>query len=241
MKKAICVLLLALGGAIALLPFVLFLILYEVGDELLLTSVSPGGTYTVEVHRINPGAWDPFSIQCFRIDGSRKERIYTCRGEEDAELTWLTEDTVRINTVALNLAEGETYFGDLGKPESFTFDIRIRAEDVSGIRLEYLLGEEPIGGQSVSGCPRGDEAVPLRGAVTFSFKHRQDIPLLEQLEQEAFGIIPTVDAQGTCILLPFLFQWQADWGGAYRFILSGNAEDGFSFAPDFDGCSVLSP
>ena len=85
----------------------------EVGDELLLTSVSPTGAYELEVHLINPGATEPHYIHVLRTDGGRNERIYNVRGEEDAEVTWLSDEVVRINTVTLNVPAGETYKADM--------------------------------------------------------------------------------------------------------------------------------
>lgn len=242
MKKIIPVL---LGAAVLvsllqyILPLIVFLSVYEVGDELLVTSTSPGGTYTIEAHRINPGAWEPFSIQCFRTDGGKKERIYTCRGEEEAEIIWLTEDTVRINSVALNLAGGETYFGDLGKPEVFSVIVAVRGEDVYGLTAEYALGRQPLGKQRVSGVKLPNETVRVFGQLTFHFQHRQAISLMEQLAQEPFGIVLTVDAKGGVTELPFLYEWPAEWEHTYRFTLTGSPADGFTLTPDFDGCTVL--
>ena len=246
MKKIIPVLLGLLGAAALLtilmqyiLPLIVLLSVYEVGDELLVTSTSPGGTYTIEAHRINPGATEPFSIQCFRTDGGKKERIYTCRGEEEAEIVWLTEDTVRINTVALNLAGGETYFGDLGKPEVFSVIVAVRAEDVYGLEAEYALGRQPLGGQRVSGVKLPNETVRVFGQLRFDFSHRQAIPLMEQLAQEPFGIVLTVDAKGGVARLPFLYEWPAEWEHTYRFTLTGSPAAGFVLTPDFDGCTVV--
>ena len=246
MKKIIPVLLGLLGAAALLtilmqyvLPLIVFLSFWEVGDELLMTSTSPGGTYTVEAHRINPGATEPFSIQCFRTDGGKKERIYTCRGEEEAEIVWLTEDTVRINSIALNLAGGETYFGDLGKPEVFSVVVAVKAEDVYRLEAEYALGRQPLGRQSVSGVKLPNETVRVFGQLRFDFSHRQAIPLMEQLAQEPFGIVLTVDAKGGVARLPFLYEWPAEWEHTYRFTLTGSPADGFVLTPDFDGCTVL--
>lgn len=245
MKKFLPVLL-GLGGAALLvillryvLPLVILLSIYRVGDELLLTSVSPGGTYTIEVHRINPGATDPFSIHCFRTDGGRKERIYTCRGEEEATLVWLTEDTVRINTVALNLAGGETYFGDLGRPESFTVEVAVKAEGVHRLEAEYALGRNPLGRQSVSGVKLPGETVRVFGQLSFLFQHRMSVPLMEQLAEAPFGVVLTVDSRDGLIRLPFLYEWPAEWGRTYRFTLTRSPEAGYTLTPDFDGCTVL--
>lgn len=233
-----------LGGVLlCFLPYsialILFLTAFEVGDEHLLTSASPTGAYVLEVHRINPGATEPFSIHVFRIDGEHSERIYAARGEDEAELVWLSGDTVRINTVALDLAARETYTGDLDDPEAVKVIIDVQAEGVSGFEMEYAIGRQLLGGQSVAGVWDPGQAFRSGDTFTFSFEHRRDIPLFESLRDGAFGVIPTVYTAGGALQLPFLYEWAAEWEQTRRFTLTGSADSGFTLTPADAGCAVL--
>lgn len=210
------------------------------GDELLLTSVSPTGAYVLEVHRINPGATEPYHIRVLRTDGGRSERIYNVRGEEDAEVTWLSDEVVRINTVTLNIPVGETYQGDARHPESLRVSIDVQAEGVYGLEMEYAIARDFLGGQSVVSAWDPDEPLPPGECVHFNFEHRQEIPMEDSLEAGAFGMVLSVcTADGASVQLPCLYEWQSGWDRTYPFVLTGSPAKGFTLTPAFGDCAAI--
>lgn len=212
----------------------------EVGDELLLTSVSPTGAYELEVHRINPGATEPYYIRVLRTDGGRNDRIYHVRGEEEAKVTWLSDEVVRINTVTLNVPAGETYQGDTHSPESLRVSIDVQAEGVYVLEMEYAIARDFLGGQSVMNAKYPDEPLPSGECVHFDFEHRHEIPLEDSLEAGAFGMVLSVCCEGgEAVQLPFLYEWQSGWHGTYGFVLTGSLAEGFTLTPESTACEVI--
>lgn len=249
------VLLTVIGGAGALIGIgtlaltLLFLVLFtglfvsgalEPGDELLLTSVSPTGAYELEVHRINPGATEPYYIRVLRTDGGRSERIYHMRGEEEAEVEWLSDEVVRINTVTLNVPAGDTYQGDIHYPESMRVSIDVQPEGVYGLEMEYAIARDFLGGQSMMNAGYPDEPLPSGECVHFDLKHRRDIPMEDSLEAGAFGMVLSVyAANGEAVQLPFLYEWLTGWHSTHSFVLTGSLAEGFTLTPESAACAVI--
>lgn len=229
---------------LALSPYIVGLIIllmnFEVGDELLLTSASPTGAYVLEVHRMNPGATEPFYIHVRRTDGGQEELIYSVRGEDSAEVEWLSEEVVRINSVTLNVPAGETYKGDTHYPESVIVTILIEAEDVYALEAEHLIARDPLGGQSVMNARYPAEPLAPGERVSLEFTHRHEIPMEDSLEQGPFGMVLTVHTGGDgAAQLPFLYEWTTDWYRVHDFTLTGSAEGGFTLTPAWDGCAII--
>lgn len=237
---------LGLGGVYALLvagaQLTVTSIVYALapGDELLLTSISPTGAYELEVHRINPGATEPYYIRVLRTDGGRSERIYNVRGEEEAEVTWLSDEVVRINTVTLNVPAGETYQGDTHRPESMRVSIDVQAEGVYGLEMEYAIARNFLGGQSIMNAGYPDEPLPSGECVHFDLEHRRDIPMEDSLEAGAFGMVLSVyAADGEAVQLPFLYEWLTGWHSVHSFVLTGSRTEGFTLTPESAACAVI--
>ena len=76
---------------------------------LLQTSVSPDGSYTLNVYRTEPGATTDFSIKVFLESGKKEKRIYDAYHEKSVDISWLDNERVCINGKTLNLAKDETY------------------------------------------------------------------------------------------------------------------------------------
>ena len=232
------VLLLAVSKLIVFL--VALALTFEVGDELLQTSASPTGAYVLGVHRMNPGATEPYYIHVRRTDDGRNELIYNVRGEDDAEVVWLSDEVVRINTVTLNIPAGDTYKGDTHYPEDFRVRIRIEAEDVCELNAEHFIDREFRGVYGV--IDAGDPTRPFIPGerLEFPFEHRTDIPLEDSLEKGPFSFILTVHSTaGTLVRLPWLFEWQTGWGQVHDFTLTGSAKAGYTLSPGWDGCAVV--
>lgn len=76
----------------------------------ILTSTSPDNTYTLEAYRVNGGATTDYSIKVYRIDNdSSKSLIYNKYHDYNAEIKWISNYTVSINDVTIDLSKNETY------------------------------------------------------------------------------------------------------------------------------------
>lgn len=238
-----------LGGAglllaLRILLFVILLIpmlflIGSPGDELLLTSASPTGAYELEVHLINPGATEPYAIRVLRTDDGQDRQIYQMRGEEEASVEWLTDDTVCINGIVLNIAAGETYRGNFADRESMKLGITIGAEDVYALEMEYGIAREALGRRGVSNAR---ESLPLSPGKTYYFKSTlgEDFPRHDSLDQGPFWMVLTVYTNGNePVQLPFFYEWSTGWRRSHTFTLSGSREAGFTLTPDFAGCTIL--
>lgn len=221
----------------ALLPLLLLpvfaLPLLQPGDELLMTSVSPGGSHCLEVHRINPGATEPYAIHVFRTEGGRHERIYAVRGEDGAEIEWLSEDIVRINQVTLNLSENETFTADART--GFDVVIVLEAGDAAEIVTTVTLGGSA---RALQGVRNADSSLLENGE---RFTHRltmlQEIHWDDDLTRSPAGLTVTViPADSAPVALTDSYEWTAALGGSYAFRLTGNSADGYALTPLFDGC-----
>ncbi len=236
-------LLLGLRAAIIVLlivaMFPAMLLLGTANDEVLLTSVSPTRAYELEVHRINPGVWEPCSIRVLRTDDGRDRQIYQMHGQEEADVKWLTDESVSINGIALDLAAGETYSGDLAHLESMELCIAIGAEDVYALEMEYGIARKAIGR---CGMSNARESLPLSPGEThgFHFLLGEDFPRQDSLKQGPFWMVLTVyTGDNKAIQLPFLYEWNTGWRRSHSFTLSGSRAAGFTLTPEFTGCTVL--
>lgn len=77
--------------------------------DLLMTSISPDGKYTVEAYRVNSGATVDFSVKVYVITEKGKKLIYNVYHEYEVDIIWVNSDVVSINGKQLDLSKGETY------------------------------------------------------------------------------------------------------------------------------------
>lgn len=77
-------------------------------ETLLVTSVSPEGTYELEAYKTQPGATVDFSIKVYDVSQD-KRLIYNAYHEYTAEIQWVSDCVVSINGKTLDLSESETY------------------------------------------------------------------------------------------------------------------------------------
>lgn len=94
---------------ICLLSFLFYWAFYDINriskDELLIESVSPDGSYTVNVYSSNGGATVPYGIVgelVFNKSDKKNKTIYWDL-EEDASVEWLDNNIVSINNKKLKL------------------------------------------------------------------------------------------------------------------------------------------
>ncbi|WP_100372325.1 DUF5412 domain-containing protein [Bacillus sp. FJAT-45037] len=80
-------------------------------DELINTSTSPNGTYTINAYISDGGATTSYAVLgelVFNEKKKRPKKIYWQYRTEKAEIEWMDDQTVMINKVKLNLPH-ETY------------------------------------------------------------------------------------------------------------------------------------
>ena len=78
--------------------------------ELLETTVSPDGGYTVNVYLVSDGgATVAHSVQAFVEQDSEEKLIYNVYKEHHSETHWINGSIVNINGIALDLAKYDTY------------------------------------------------------------------------------------------------------------------------------------
>lgn len=253
MKRALKSILVFLGGllcaagvlallrALLLVLFVAMLILHGgVGDELLETSVSPTRAYELEVHRINPGATEPYTIRVLCRHAGKERQVYRMRGQEEVEVAWLSESVVRIGSVVLDLAAGERYEGDLHYPETLSLRIDLQAADVSGVEVTFGAGGECFGTRRTMLAPLFAGDPPLAGSVIFRLAHLRDIPMENALKQGDFWLTAAVHTTGGEVIpIPQRLSWHTGWHRSHTLTLTGSAAQGYAIRPEFTGCTVL--
>jgi hypothetical protein len=81
-----------------------------VSEDLITTTHSPNGNYTVKLYLTNGGATTSFGITGY-LEGPLwfKKIIYDDYKTDQAEVHWLNNNTVSINRHKLNLNKGQTY------------------------------------------------------------------------------------------------------------------------------------
>lgn len=220
-----CAAVVGMLAVLQLLPvlFFLFLMASPSGDELLLTSVSPQGTYTLQAHRINPGATEPYSIRVFRVEGDRERRIYAVRGQSEAEIVWLSESVAAINGLLLGLSEGEVF--EAYENQYFSVQLQVAAPDVQAVTIRMASGD-------VNWLSRAESA---EGALCLRETYWRD-----DLAEHPIRMTVTVEtADGASVTLPFCWTWTAQpFGGTYGFTLTGSAESGYNLETPGFACEV---
>ena len=82
-------------------PIIIFILCYHITSD---------NTYTLEAYRVNGGATTDYSIKVYRIDNdSSKSLIYNKYHDYNAEIKWISNYTVSINDVTIDLSKNETY------------------------------------------------------------------------------------------------------------------------------------
>ena len=217
---------LGLLAVLQLLPGLMFLFLMATtppGDELLLTTTSPQGTYTLAAHRINPGATEPYSIRVFRVEDEREKRIYAVRGQEEVDIVWLSECIAAINGLVLDLAEGETF--EAYENQYFIVQLQVDAPDVQAVTTKLSSGD-------VDWFSRAESA---EGTLCLRETYWRD-----DLAEHSIRMTVTAEtAAGEHVTLPFSWTWTArPFGGTYGFTLTGSAAAGYVLEPSGFVCGM---
>ena len=71
--------------------------------ELMNSSVSPNGTYEIKIYLCNGGATVDYAIRGELVYENEAKNIYWAYHEQDAEVEWLDNYTVKINDIILDV------------------------------------------------------------------------------------------------------------------------------------------
>lgn len=103
-------------------------------------------------------------------------------------------------------------------------------DEIYGLHVEYFFERNAVGGLVCSKTPEMDIPLPSEEPICPSFPERA-FPL--EPENGKFGMILFVsDSSGNETPLGLFYEWQAQYGEKYRFVLSGNRKDGYVLYPE---------
>lgn len=204
-------------------------------DELLFTAESPGGTHTLEVYRVNPGATEPFYIRVDEVTSRKVRTVYNVRGQDEAEVIWLSEEVAQINGVPVDLTKGECFKADARG--CFTVHVLVKAEDVRWMEMSVCMDREPRMTKHRTSVPLTDETDAW--GITARLNVLQELHWDDDLTKKKAGLTVTVDTMdGQRIVLPYIWEWTAKGYGNYDFILTGSVEDGYTLTSEDVKCTV---
>lgn len=85
---------------------------FKVSEEFLGETVSSDGKYKVEAYLINGGATVDWSVKGYLREGESKKEIYIDYHINEANMTWIDNDTISINDHNIDLPNGKYDFRD---------------------------------------------------------------------------------------------------------------------------------
>ncbi|OBY12455.1 hypothetical protein CP373A1_00715 [Clostridium paraputrificum] len=82
--------------------------MFPQNEELLSESFSPDNKYKVEAYLVDNGATTDFSVKCILfVDNKKSKTIYSDYHIRDANIEWIDNDTVSINSHIIDLPDGK--------------------------------------------------------------------------------------------------------------------------------------
>lgn len=213
------------------------LMLYASGDmdELLFTTSSPGGTHTLHVYRVNPGATEPFYIRADEVGPGKPRTVYNVRGQSEAEVIWLSEDEAEINGVPVDVTSGDCFKANARG--YFTVNVQVQAEDVRWLEMTVCMDGEPRLTKS-----RVSEAIVEpedAWALSARLNVLKELHWDDDLTKKKAGLMITVDtADGERIALPYLWEWETSVYGYTTFTLTGSMQEGYHLMPEGVDCTI---
>ncbi len=232
-----CGLMLVLKKSGMVVVGVLFAMLLAAGEsyDLLLTSTSPSGEYVLEALRENTPAIEPYYVEVNLLEGDEKRTVYYVRGQEEAEIIWLSDTVAQINGVPVDVTSGDCFKANArGYLDVIVF---VEALDVKRVHLTVSMGgEERLSrvGKIVPGdADHSGQRVRMRLNVL------QELHWDDDLYAKKAGLTCSVETlDGQMITLPYLWEWTAKEYGNYQFTLTGCEEDGYMLTPVDFKCTV---
>lgn len=235
----------AAGGMIVMGALMLFCIsipffaglaiLAEAEDELLFTSVSPTGEYVLEAVRENTPAIEPYYVKINRVDGEEKHMVYYVRGQEEAEIIWLSDMEAQINGVPVDITSGDCFKANARG--YFDVNVQVKAADVRWLEVTVCMDGEPRLARSRTGV----ELVERVDAWGLSNRLNvlKELHWDDDLTKKKAGLMITVEtAGGERISLPYLWEWTAKVYGVYTFTLTGSRTYGYHLMPEGITCKI---
>lgn len=236
---------LGIGGALwfiyrfgmALLGGVLlaFMLAWGETDELLFTTTSPGGEYVLEIVRENTPAIEPYYLRVELVDDDETRRVYYVRGQDDAEIIWLSDTVAQINGVPVDVTSGECFKANARG--YFDVVVQVKAKDVQWLEVTVCMDGEPRVTRSRTGMLLEDpvDAWGLSPRLNVLKELHWD----DDLSKKKAGLMVKLrTVNGQEIILPYLWEWTALEYGKYTFTLTGSAAWGYTLTPEGVECTV---
>ena len=223
-----------LGGVVAGFMFAAMLGAGESYD-LLLTSTSPSGEYVLEALRENTPAIEPYYVEVNLLEDEKKRTVYYVRGQDEAEIIWLSDTVAQINGVPVDVTGGDCFKANaLGY---FTVNVQVKAADVRWLEVTVCMDGEP----RLTRSRMGTELVEKVDAWGLSNRLNvlKELHWDDDLTEKKAGLMITVEtAAGERITLPGFWEWSAEEYGDYTFTLTGSWLYGYRLIPEGIDCTV---
>ena len=109
--------------------------------------------------------------------------------------------------------------------------VHLECTDVYGMEIEYCIDRKSLGVQGAAINP--EMSIPINRGEALSFEFiEMDFSSADDLENGMFGIMPEILLKdGESISAEYLWEWNAQFGEEYHFILRGSEDGTFSFEP----------
>lgn len=203
--------------------------------DLLLTSTSPSGEYVLEALRENTPAIEPFYVKVNLLEGEEKRTVYYVRGQDDAEIIWLSDTVVQINGVPVDVTSG-AYFTANARGY-FDVMVQVKAKDVRWLEITVCMDGEPRVTRSRTGMLLEDPADAW--GLSPRLNVLKELHWDDDLSKKKAGLtVKLRTANGQEITLPYIWEWPPKVYGRYTFTLTGSAAWGYTLTPDDVECSV---
>lgn len=204
-------------------------------DELLFTTTSPGGEYVLEAVCENTPAIEPYYVKVNLLDGEDKRLIYYVRGQDDAEIIWLSDTMAEINGVPVDVTSGECFKANARG--YFDVVVQVKAADVQWLEITVCMDGEPRVTRSRTGMQLEDPADAW--GLSPRLNVLKELHWDDDLSKKKAGLtmkLKTVNGQE--ITLPYMWEWTADEYGDYAFTLTGSAAWGYTLTPEGFACAA---
>lgn len=212
------------------------LLAFEVSYDLLLTSTSPSGEYVLEALRENTPAIEPYYVEVNLLEGDEKRTVYYVRGQDEAEIIWLSDTVAQINGVPVDVTSGDCFKANARG--YLDVIVLVEALDVKRVHLTVSMGGEErlsrVGKIVYEDADHSGQRVRMRLNVL------QELHWDDDLSAKKAGLTCVVESSdGDVFILPYRWEWTATEYGKYEFSLTGNAEAGYVLTPGEFACTAV--
>ncbi len=113
--------------------------------------------------------------------------------------------------------------GERISKDAIQISIKNQSEEVYGIAAEYFLGKVTQGGQVVS----GDYSAPTLSKQKYEILLTADDFKMDSKNKNLGTVFGIRQKSGEFLTIPMIFEWKAEFGKSYEFVLSGSQEKGY--------------